>query len=113
MTTEDPPIKNSVLVKMFCRWLEVETQRKKTERERAALIGEFRKYGISEEELNDMYADCGDIDENPAAVALGRLGGLKGGNARAAGMTQAQRSSAARKAALCRWRRPKTRNNDK
>lgn len=101
----DLPIKQSVLVKMFCRWIEIKTRQKKTESERTALIGEFRKYGISEEELNDMYADCGDMDENPAAVALGRLGGLKGGRARAASMTQAQRSEAARNAALCRWRK--------
>lgn len=45
------------------------------------------------------------IDEgkNPAAVALGRMGGLKGGKARAKGMTKKQRSNAARKAAKARW----------
>jgi hypothetical protein len=41
--------------------------------------------------------------KNPAAVALGRLGGLKGGPARTASMTPAQRKGAARKAALARW----------
>jgi len=41
--------------------------------------------------------------KNPAAVALGRLGGLKGGPALAAKMTPAQRKAAARKAALARW----------
>jgi len=41
--------------------------------------------------------------KNPAAVALGRLGGLKGGPARTARMTPAQRKSAARKAAQARW----------
>ena len=41
--------------------------------------------------------------KNPAAVALGRLGGLKGGPARTASMTPAQRKAAARKAALARW----------
>jgi len=65
--------------------------------------------------------------KNPHAVALGRLGGSKGGNARAAAlapevrteiavkagkaggmarakkMTKAQRSESARKAALARW----------
>jgi hypothetical protein len=41
--------------------------------------------------------------KNPAAVALGRLGGLKGGPARTASMTPAQRKSAARKAAQARW----------
>lgn len=43
--------------------------------------------------------------KDPAAVALGRRGGLKGGKARAAKMTSEQRSEAARKAAQARWKR--------
>ena len=44
------------------------------------------------------------VDEkNPAAVALGRLGGKKGGKARAAKLTPEQRSEIARKAARARW----------
>jgi hypothetical protein len=42
-------------------------------------------------------------DKNPAAVALGRLGGLKGGRARAAKLSAKKRSSIARKAASARW----------
>ncbi len=52
----------------------------------------------------------GDVEEknpdegkDPAAVALGRKGGLKGGKARAANMTKEERSEAARKAANARW----------
>jgi hypothetical protein len=41
--------------------------------------------------------------KDPAAVALGRKGGLKGGYARAANMTAAERSASARKAAKARW----------
>ena len=41
--------------------------------------------------------------KNPAAVALGRLGGLKGGKARAKKMTAEERSESARKAAKARW----------
>ena len=41
--------------------------------------------------------------KNPAAVALGRLGGLKGGKARAAKLTAARRSAIAEKAANYRW----------
>ena len=44
-----------------------------------------------------------DTGKNPAAVALGRLGGLKGGKARAKKMTKKQRSEAASKAAKARW----------
>jgi len=42
-------------------------------------------------------------EKDPAAVALGRKGGLKGGKARAANMTPEQRSEAAKKAAEARW----------
>lgn len=41
--------------------------------------------------------------KNPAAVALGRLGGLKGGKARAAKLSAARRSEIAEKAANYRW----------
>jgi len=41
--------------------------------------------------------------KNPAAVALGRLGGLKGGRARADKLTALERSDIARKAARARW----------
>jgi hypothetical protein len=40
---------------------------------------------------------------DPAAVELGRRGGLKGGRARASKMTPEQRSDVARKAAMARW----------
>lgn len=43
--------------------------------------------------------------KNPAAVALGRLGGKKGGKARAENMTPEQRKESARKAAQARWRK--------
>lgn len=44
-----------------------------------------------------------DAGKDPAAVALGRKGGLKGGKARAAKMTPEERREAARKAAQARW----------
>jgi hypothetical protein len=43
--------------------------------------------------------------KNPAAVALGRLGGKKGGRARAAKLSAEQRSRIAKKAAAARWKR--------
>jgi hypothetical protein len=42
-------------------------------------------------------------DKNPHAVALGRLGGMKGGKARAAKLSKERRSEIARKAAEARW----------
>ena len=42
-------------------------------------------------------------EKNPAAVALGRLGGLKGGKARASKLSPKKRSEIAKKAAKKRW----------
>ncbi len=42
-------------------------------------------------------------EKNPAAVALGRLGGLKGGKARADKLSPMRRKEIARNAALARW----------
>ena len=46
--------------------------------------------------------------KNPAAVALGRKGGKKGGPARAAKLTPEQRSESARKAVQARWSKAKS-----
>ena len=45
--------------------------------------------------------------KNPAAVALGRRGGLKGGKARAAALTAAERSEIGKKGAAARWNKAK------
>jgi hypothetical protein len=42
-------------------------------------------------------------EKNPAAVELGRLGGKKGGPARAAKLSPKKRQQIARKAAMARW----------
>lgn len=44
-----------------------------------------------------------DDGKDPAAVALGRKGGLKGGKARAEKLTAEQRSEISRRAAAARW----------
>ena len=46
--------------------------------------------------------------KNPAAVTLGRKGGLKGGPARAANMTAKERQESAKKAAMARWSKKAT-----
>jgi hypothetical protein len=56
---------------------------------------------IATGEVEDTSSDDG---KDPAAVALGRKGGLKGGKARAEKMTAEERSEAARRAAKARWR---------
>jgi hypothetical protein len=43
------------------------------------------------------------VEKNPAAVALGRLGGLKGGKARAEKLSSRRRREIAQNAAAARW----------
>lgn len=51
----------------------------------------------------ELGEDASERQKNPAAVALGRLGGLAGGPARAAKLTPEQRRASALKAAHARW----------
>lgn len=44
-----------------------------------------------------------DDGKNPAAVALGRLGGMRGGKARAKALSPKKRREIAKKAAESRW----------
>lgn len=55
------------------------------------------------ERLDGTPLQGSDKGKNPAAVALGKLGGKKGGKARADKLTPAQRSAIAKKAAKARW----------
>ena len=55
------------------------------------------------EAATDESPDIEAITKNPQAVASGRLGGKKGGRARAEKLTQEQRSAIAKKAAKTRW----------
>lgn len=49
------------------------------------------------------HTDGAESDKDPAAAALGRLGGQKGGKARASKLTPERRKEIARKAAQTRW----------
>ena len=46
-----------------------------------------------------------DAGKNPAAVALGKLGGAKGGRARAIVLSAEERSRIAKKGAAARWKK--------
>jgi hypothetical protein len=54
------------------------------------------------EKLDGSPLDKGP-EKNPHAVALGRLGGQKGGKARAAKLSPSKKSQIAKKAAAARW----------
>ena len=55
------------------------------------------------ERLDGSPLQDADKGKNPNAVALGKLGGKKGGKARAAKLTPTERSAIAKKAAKARW----------
>jgi hypothetical protein len=57
----------------------------------------------TERSVADAISDQGK-KKNPAAVALGRLGGVKGGRARAEALSPKKRTMIARKAAQARWK---------
>jgi hypothetical protein len=57
------------------------------------------------EKLSGEPLDDPNAGKNPAAVALGKLGGAKGGKARAKALSPERRKAIARKAARKRWAR--------
>jgi hypothetical protein len=57
------------------------------------------------EKLDGSPLDDPDAGKNPAAVALGKLGGAKGGKARAERLSADERKRIAASAAEARWRR--------
>lgn len=60
---------------------------------------------VFQEAIGEAPRPDPDAGKNPAAVALGKLGGAKGGKARAARMTPEERRESARRAARLRWGR--------
>lgn len=65
-----------------------------------------RAFSIVQQLTGEAAREDENAGKNPAAVALGRLGGLKGGKARAESLTAKQRKAAAKKAAAARWAKP-------
>jgi hypothetical protein len=63
-------------------------------------------------ERSRMISSMANKRKNPAAVALGRKGGLKGGPARAAKMTAEERAESARNAVTVRWAKFKSREKE-
>lgn len=61
-------------------------------------------FSVYLEAIGEVPPPDPESQKNPAAVALGKLGGAKGGKARAAKLTPEERRESARKAALARWK---------
>lgn len=58
---------------------------------------------VASGEVEDRESASEEQEKDASAVALGRRGGLKGGNARAASMTAERRAEIAKAAAQKRW----------
>jgi hypothetical protein len=76
-------------------------KKKRMPRDFNALAKSIVDLATSEEDFIEVAA--GKPEKNPAAVELGRLGGKKGGKARAEKLTPERRSEIAKKAAAARW----------
>lgn len=61
---------------------------------------------IVKESLGEAPLEPPEPEKDPAAVALGRKGGLKGGPARAEKLSAKKRKEIAKKAATARWSKP-------
>jgi hypothetical protein len=84
--------------------MEKKPRRKKSEHDFA--INAFRVVQEATEEKKPIQAKPQPTEgKNPNAVALGRLGGLKGGKARSEKMTPERRKEIAQKAAQTRWKK--------
>ena len=75
----------------------------KRSRKKPADVNKLAKSIVDEATMEEIQAKAIAEGKNPAAVMLGRLGGLKGGKARATKLSSERRSEIARKAAEKRW----------
>jgi hypothetical protein len=66
-------------------------------------VNQLAKSVVDRVTTEEMLEKAAQEGKNPAAVLLGRLGGLKGGKARAAKLSAARRSKIAQLAAQKRW----------
>lgn len=77
--------------------------RRVTKQSLTAAAGLLRHVNVIAAAIREQATDEKHIVKNPAAVALGRLAGLKGGKASARKLTKSRRSKIAKNAALARW----------
>ena len=77
-------------------------------RKRPRDINQLAKFIVDMSTGDAELPECQPDDKNPAAVKLGKLGGKKGGKARARKLTAEQRKAIASLAAQARWKKPKS-----
>jgi hypothetical protein len=100
-----PPRKPKVVIVrrlcLVCDWIETVQEPEDTD----AIGPPCSRCHAPTERLASAQEAVGPAPPNPHAAALGRLGGLKGGPARAAALSAKRRRAIARQAALARWQR--------
>jgi hypothetical protein len=74
-------------------------------RKKPSDLNQLAKSIVDEATMDELQAKAIAEGKNPAAVMLGRLGGLKGGKARAAKLSASQRREIAKRAANARWQK--------
>lgn len=79
----------------------MEKKRKKPPKD----VSQLAKFIVDQTTCESISGDTIIKEKNPAAVALGHLGGLKGGKARAEKLSAKKRRAIAKKAAETRWRK--------
>jgi hypothetical protein len=80
-------------------------RRKRMPRDTNQLAAQIVKLATGQPVQPEPDPDEGKPAKNPAAVALGRLGGLNGGIARKTKLSKVRRSEIARKAVQARWKK--------
>jgi hypothetical protein len=76
-------------------------------RKRPRDLNQLAKFIVDVSTGEAELPECQPDGKNPAAVELGRLGGKKGGKARAERLSPEERQEIARRAALARWKKAK------
>lgn len=66
-------------------------------------VNHLAKFIVDSTDTDELLEEAVQNGKNPAAVLLGRLGGLKGGKARAAKLSANEKSRIAKIAANARW----------
>lgn len=77
-------------------------------RKRPRDLNQLAKFIVDVSTGEAELPECQPDGKNPAAVELGKLGGQKGGQARAKKLTPEQRQEIARRAAQARWKKAKS-----
>ncbi len=83
----------------------METRKKRKHIDLNKLAFQIVSEAIGQEPTKEDPAKSTIKEKNPAAVALGHLGGLKGGPARAKALSKKKRIKIARDAAKARWKK--------